>query len=57
MIGGPILGVFTLGLIYPWANSKVRASGVPAAQLRYPPGENELKTETVGRVVETAKLR
>lgn len=22
MIGGPILGVFTLGLIYPWANSK-----------------------------------
>lgn len=23
MIGGPILGIFTLGLIYPWSNSKV----------------------------------
>ncbi|ELT96491.1 hypothetical protein CAPTEDRAFT_143062 [Capitella teleta] len=22
MIGGPVLGVFTLGIIYPWANSK-----------------------------------
>jgi len=23
MIGGPILGLFTLGIIYPWTNYKV----------------------------------
>lgn len=28
MIGGPILGIFTLGMVYPWANSKGAYCGI-----------------------------